>query len=133
MNDIEEIKDGIRVIGYVIRKSLRPTKTMFITSPESKQQIGFIVYPKNGVIKRHRHRHHERRIFGMSEVLVVRSGHSQIDVYDDKNNLIATRDLYEGDIVLILEGGHGFSILEDAIFIEIKQGPYLGVNDKEFF
>jgi hypothetical protein len=30
-------------------------------------------------------------------------------------------------------GGHGFRIKEDTVLLEIKQGPYLGVDDKELF
>ena len=69
----------------------------------------------------------------MSEVLVVRSGSCQIDVYDDQKNLIATRNLSVGDVVIMSAGGHGFRILEDTILLEIKQGPYLGTEDKELF
>ena len=132
-NDIEEITDGTQILAYLIRRNVKPIQTTFITSPDARQQIGFVVYPKSGVIKRHRHLPHERRIFGMSEVLVVRSGQSKIDVYDKDNNLIATRDLYTGDVIVLLNGGHGFRILEDTVFLEVKQGPYLGTDDKEFF
>jgi len=30
-------------------------------------------------------------------------------------------------------GGHGFQIKEDTVLLEIKQGPYLGADDKELF
>ena len=41
--------------------------------------------------------------------------------------------LEEGDVILLLDGGHGFEMLEDTVLMEIKQGPYLGELDKERF
>lgn len=69
----------------------------------------------------------------MAEVVVVRSGHCQIEVYDEHKSLVATRDLYKSDVVLMVGGGHGFRINEDTVLLEIKQGPYLGADDKELF
>jgi hypothetical protein len=38
--------------------------------------------------------------------------------------------LYTGDVILLAAGGHGFEMLEDSQIIEIKQGPYVGEEDK---
>lgn len=133
MDEVEVISANGQVLCYVIPKSIHPQKTTFITPPEGKQQVGFIVYPKDGVIARHIHRPLERHIIGMAEVLVVRSGHCQIEVFDESLRLVTTRDLYEGDVVLMVGGGHGFQIKEDTVLLEIKQGPYLGEDDKQLF
>jgi hypothetical protein len=45
-------------------------------------------------------------------------------VYDELEDLIAVRDLYQNDVVVIPDGGLGFNILEDTVLLEIKQGPY---------
>jgi hypothetical protein len=34
---------------------------------------------------------------------------------------------------LLIEGGHGFEVLEDIEMIEVKQGPYVGERDKTRF
>jgi hypothetical protein len=133
MGEVEIITANDQILCYVIPKSVFPEKTTFITPTDGKQQVGFIVYPKGGVIARHTHKPLERHIIGMAEVVVVRSGHCQIDVYDDSRQLVATRDLYQGDVVLMVGGGHGFQIKEDTVLLEIKQGPYLGADDKETF
>ena len=133
MEDVEKIVSDDQVLCYIIRANISPEKTTFITPSDNKQQVGFIVYPKGGVIKRHTHRQLERHIIGMAEVLVVRSGHIQIEVYNDEREMVAVRDLYPNDVVLMVGGGHGFRIIEDSILLEIKQGPYLGVEDKELF
>ena len=133
MENIELIPPEGRTLCYVIRGNTQPGQTTFITPPEAKQQVGFIVYPKGGTIARHCHRPLERRIVGMAEVLVVRTGHCQIEVYDEKKTVVAVRDLYQNDVVVMVGGGHGFKILEDTVLLEIKQGPYLGPEDKELF
>ena len=133
MDNLEIISADGQTLCYVVRENTKPGQTTFIAPPEGKQQVGFIVYPKGGVIARHMHKPLERHIIGMAEVLVVRSGHCQIEVYDEQKNLVALRDLYQGDVVLMVGGGHGFRIKEDTVLLEIKQGPYLGVDDKELF
>ena len=120
-------------LAYVIRSELAPEQTTFVTPPEFKQQVGFVVYPRGGEVSRHVHRQIERRLTGTSEVLVVRSGRCEIDVYSDERVLVATRELVEGDIMLMVGGGHGFRMLEDTVFLEVKQGPYTGIDEKERF
>ena len=72
-------------------------------------------------------------MIGTSEVLFVLKGHAWIDVYDDAHQLVASRELRQGDVMLMVGGGHGFRIIEDTVFMEIKQGPYAGVDEKERF
>jgi mannose-6-phosphate isomerase-like protein (cupin superfamily) len=133
MKNVELISDKGQALCYIIRGDTCPTDTTFITPPEAKQQVGFIVYPKGGVIPRHIHRPLERHIIGMSEVLVIRSGHCQIEIYDEQECLVTVRDLYQNDVVVMVGGGHGFQIKEDTVLLEIKQGPYLGAEDKKLF
>ena len=61
-------------LAYIIRKGLAPDKTTFLTPPEFKQQVGFVVYPAGGEIQRHDHRPLARHLVGTSEVLVVQRG-----------------------------------------------------------
>ncbi len=118
---------------YIVRADINPEQTTFLTPPEFKQQVGFIVYPKGGEIARHVHRPLERHLIGTSEVLILKKGHCLIDVYNDERELVATRELYPGDLMLMVGGGHGFRMLEETIFLEVKQGPYTGEEEKERF
>jgi len=133
MTDVERIERNGKPLAYIIRAQLLPEKTTFLTPNDFKQQVGFVVYPKDGVITRHVHRPLERHLVGTSEVLVVRKGRAEIDIYDDDRTLVATRELGDGDIMLMIGGGHGFRMLEDTVFLEVKQGPYTGVDEKERF
>ena len=122
-----------RPLAYIIRAGLAPPGTTFFTPPEFKQQVGFVVYPEGGEIAPHVHLPLERHLVGTSEVIVVRSGRCALDVYDDDHTLIATRELATGDVMLMVGGGHGFRMLEDTVLLEVKQGPYTGVAEKERF
>lgn len=110
-----------------------PAETTFPTPPELALQLGFVVYPAGGEIQRHHHRPLERTIVGTPEVLVVRSGRCEVDLYDAERELVATRELGQGDVILIVRGGHGFRMLEDTVLLEVKQGPYTGLDEKERF
>ena len=130
---VERIIHNDIALCYLIRNDHLPSETTFFTPPEFKQQVGYVVYPKGCEISRHVHRSIERKLIGTSEVLIVKKGHCLIDIYNDERELVATRDLYEGDIMLMVGGGHGFRMVEDTVLLEIKQGPYLGVDEKERF
>jgi hypothetical protein len=75
----------------------------------------------------------ERHLIGTCEVLVLLKGRCLIDIYNDEKELVATRELQRGDVMLMVGGGHGFRMQEDTVFLEIKQGPYLAVEEKERF
>ena len=133
MEPIERIAHNEQVLCILIRASLLPDRTTFITPPDYKQQVGFVVYPAGGEIAPHRHRALERHLTGTSEVLVVKKGHCFLDIYNDAGDLIATRELQTGDVMLMVGGGHGFRMLKDTVLLEIKQGPYTGLDEKERF
>ncbi len=130
---IEKIQFKGQDLCCIIRAKFKPAKTTFLTPPDFKQQVGFIVYPAGGEIARHAHRALERRLVGTSEVLVVKKGRCEVDIYSDGKELVATRELRVGDVLVLVNGGHGFRMLEDTTFLEIKQGPYVAGDDKERF
>ncbi|NJD58369.1 MAG: hypothetical protein C3F13_00175 [Anaerolineales bacterium] len=131
---IEFIKTKEDVLtSIIIRREYTPTETTFVTSPDLAQQLGFVVYPAGGVIKRHIHKNVDRQNISSSEALIVREGKLEIDIFDTEKHLLVTRELCAGDMVLMVSGGHGFRILEAVVLLEIKLGPYAGPADKELF
>ncbi len=130
---VEIIRGAGGELAYIVKASFRPDRTTFLTPPEHKQQLGYIAYRAGEEIARHVHVSLPRHLVGTSEVLIVRSGRCLIDVYDDDRRLVATRELAPGDIMLMVGGGHGFRMLEDTVLLEIKQGPYTGLDEKERF
>ena len=132
-NTVERIYWDEICLAYIIRASFLPDETTFLTPPDYKQQVGYIVYPAAGEIERHVHRPLERNLVGTSEVLILKRGRCEIDIYSNEGKLVATRELRKGDVMLMVGGGHGFRMLEETVFLEIKQGPYLGIEEKERF
>lgn len=130
---IEHIVDNQQVLCCIIRSHFMPDRTTFLTPPEYKQQVGYVVYESGGEVARHVHRPLERHIIGTSEVLIVKRGRCLVDIYSDKRELVATRELGPGDMMLMVAGGHGFRMIEDTILLEVKQGPYTGIDEKERF
>jgi hypothetical protein len=130
---VEHIRSSDDCLAIIIRGSFLPERTTFLTPNEYKQQVGFVVYPAGGEIQRHVHKPLERSLVGTSEVIVVRQGCCEVDFYNDARELVATRELSEGDVMLMVGGGHGFRMVDDTVLLEVKQGPYTGVEEKERF
>jgi hypothetical protein len=133
MGFIENIASSGKPLCLIIRAEHEPDETKFLTSAELGLQVGFVVYSKGGEIHAHEHRPLMRHIRGTCEVLFIKKGRCVIDVYNDERTLEASRELRTGDTALILGGGHGVRMLEDTIILEVKQGPYMGAEEKDRF
>lgn len=130
---VETIRHQDKVLCILVRALPAPTQTEFYTPNDYNLQMGNIVYPAGGAIPRHSHRPVTRTVTGTSEVLVVQKGRMLIDLYDDAKSLVATREMSVGDAVALVSGGHGFRLLEDTVLLEVKQGPYSGIQEKDRF
>lgn len=130
---VESIECDGQLIATIIRAEKMPDETEFVTGDDVKQQVGFVVYPEGGIIPRHIHVPMERHLRGTSEVLVVRKGILEADFYTEAKEFICTRLLRQGDVLLLVSGGHGFRCLKDTVLLEVKQGPYLGPQEKQRF
>ena len=130
---IECITWSAEPLCYIIRRELKPPRTTFVTPPEFPLQVGYVVRGAGEEIPRHAHRPVGRTISTTSEVLFVQRGRCELDIYSGDRQHVATRELREGDLVIIVGGGHGFRIIEDTVLLEVKQGPYAAAGDKERF
>jgi quercetin dioxygenase-like cupin family protein len=124
--------DG-QVLAYIVRCAELPERTTFLTPDDCNLQVGQIVYPAGGEIARHMHLPVERHLVGTTEVLLVERGRCEVDVFGPDRQLVTTRELRAGDLLIAVGGGHGFRVLEDTVLLEIKQGPYPGGAEKERF
>lgn len=130
----EEIKHNDKLVAIILRSHYIPEKTTFFSPPNFSQQLGYIVYKKDGVIKAHFHKEIHRKIALTQEVLFIKNGRLIVNFYTTNKEYITSRGLNAGDIIFLCSGGHGFKMLEDTEMIEVKQGPYSGKeNDKEVF
>jgi hypothetical protein len=53
-----------------------------------------------------------------------------IDFFEESNKYFLSETLIKDDWIILLKGGHGFSIIDDCEMIEVKNGPYANNNDK---
>lgn len=105
----------------------------FFTPNDFSQQLAFMSHKKGKIIDAHTHNVVIREVKYTKEVLIIKKGKMRVDFYDDDRNYIESHIIKEGDVILLAYGGHGFEVLDDCDFIEIKQGPYLGDKDKVRF
>jgi hypothetical protein len=130
---IQIIEGGGRPLAYIVRAQWAPDKTEFVTPDTFSLQMGMIVYGKGQAITPHMHLPVTREVQGTNEVVMVRSGSCDVDIYDDQRRAIGSYPLNRGDVILLLGGGHGFRMNEDTVLFEVKQGPYVDGRDKERF
>ena len=130
---IEVVHDGEDPIAYFIDSNWEPNQTTFITPENIGQQMGMIVYGAGEHIIPHEHLPISRQVEGTTECIIVKKGRCHIDLYNKNKDLIYTKEMVQGEIVLLLGGAHGFRMIEDTILFEVKQGPYAGDNDKKRF
>jgi hypothetical protein len=133
MEPIEIINDDKGPVAYFVNRNWQPKETQFLTPDDFGQQMGMIVYGKGEHIEPHVHLPITRKVHGTTECIVVKSGSCYVDIYSNSKEILVSRLLKEGDIVLLLGGAHGFRMIEDTILFEVKQGPYAGDADKERF
>jgi len=133
MKGLIKVTEKGQIYAIVLRRDFTRPGPNFFTPGEFSQQLGLLVHPEGRIIKRHRHKLVKREIFRTQEVLVLLDGKIRVDLYDDKRKKLRTVIMKPGDAVLLARGGHKVKVLAAAKIIEVKQGPYAGFDDKEFF
>ncbi len=130
---LTRIEKGGEIYAILLRREYDQPGPSFFTPGEFSQQLGMLVHPKGKEVKRHRHRLVRREIFRTQEVLVLLEGRVRVTICTDEGETIKAFFLRPGDAVLLARGGHSVKVLEPSKMIEVKQGPYAGADDKEFF
>ena len=87
-------------------------------------------WPKNKIIKPHRHNKIKRTIEGTNEVIFLIKGKLLVYFYDKNNNYSSELVLNKNQAIILKSGAHGFKVLEPCEFIEVKNGPYDEKLDK---
>lgn len=101
----------------------------FFSSDQDFLQVGTWNYDQGKKLLAHKHNHAARNILWTQEVLYVRSGCIQASIYNCDAVKVHEINLFSGDILILLNGGHGYEIIEDGTqVLEVKNGPYVGAN-----
>jgi hypothetical protein len=133
MELIEQIQAEGKPIAIIVRKEFNQPGVHFFSPFEFSQQLGILIHPPGHEVKAHVHNLIARDVRVTQEVLHVIEGRVEITLFTENKKYITSRLLSKGDTVLLAYGGHGIKVLEPSKILEVKQGPYAGMEDKEFF
>lgn len=125
-----EIRSGDRVLARHIPAAVAWGEGLkFFSGNQDFIQAGTWGYNAGKDLLAHIHNPVPRTVEWTQEILYVRKGSLRAFVYDQAQVLAAEIDVGTGDLLMLLEGGHGYRILEDGTeVLEIKNGPYLGAD-----
>lgn len=126
------IIDG-QLCAIILRVDYDESGIKFFTANDLSQQLALISYKPGKIIPAHTHQHVRREVFQTQEALFIRKGKLRVDFYTPGQDYHCSRVLGQGDVILLIAGGHGFEVLEDLNMVEVKQGPYAGDRDKVVF
>lgn len=104
----------------------------FLTEDSAFQQVAYMGHPKGHTIVPHYHKRKERVVDYTCETLIVRKGILEVILYESEMERYRFY-MSSGDVLTLYSGGHGFNVMEDIEMIEIKQGPFMGPEDKTRF
>ncbi|NQU35367.1 MAG: hypothetical protein HQ521_19245 [Bacteroidetes bacterium] len=130
---VEKIIYSNKLLSIIIESSFKEKGITFFTPDDFSQQLAYMNHPTGKVIQPHIHNPIPREVQYTQEVLFIKKGKLRVDFYNDEKEYLESRILETGDIILLIQGGHGFEVLEEVEMYEVKQGPYAGDKDKTRF
>ena len=131
---IEKIIHKKKLFALIVRgKYRKKTGVNFFTGNNATQQFGYMKHKKNYVIKPHKHNQRLTKILTTTEIIILFKGILRVDFYDNKKMYLFSKKIFGKDIIMLINGGHGFKVLKDVEMVEVKQGPYKLSRDKVKF
>ena len=131
---IENIKFKNKLYALIVRNRYRKKRGVnFFTPKSASQQFGYMKHKKNHLIMPHKHQKRMTKILVTTEVLILLKGILRVDFYQINKKYLFSKKVFAGDIIMLVNGGHGFKALQDIEMIEVKQGPYNLSTDKTKF
>lgn len=127
---IEFYGGEINPSAIVIRVNSAVQGIQFFSPSSYSQQIGLMTRPAGYRVPAHRHNLVERTIHATQEVLLLRDGVCNVNLFDDDNKILHSIKLLKGDVILLAHGGHEIIMETECEILEVKQGPYAGDADK---
>ncbi len=121
-------KDGVVLARHILEEDWNEGLNFFSEDSEYIQ-LGAWSYDEGKELLAHVHNEVPRQINRTYEVLYIRKGKIRAKIYTLQEEPVCEFDVKEGELLVLLECGHGYTILEDGTkVIEIKNGPYLGAD-----
>lgn len=123
------MNDGL-ILAIIIRNTDWEEELNFVSSEGDYQQVGIWGYNKGEKLASHIHLFKPRKVLRTQEVVFVKDGRIRADIYTENEDFLKSVELGKGDTIILLNGGHGYEILEDGTkVLEVKNGPYVGADE----
>jgi hypothetical protein len=104
-----------------------------LTAPGCILQVAVFNQKETKTVKPHRHLPVQRNITGTQEALFVVRGKISVRLFGLNNEEIGDYELWEGDAVVFLQGGHEVTLEAGALVYEVKNGPYESVEKDKVY
>lgn len=130
---LQQIIHDNELLALILSHRFAEPGIHFFTPNELSQQLAYMKYDAGKTIPAHVHNPVHRDVFYTQEVLFIKQGKLRVDFYSKSQEYLESRVLEAGDVILLITGGHGFEVLEALEMVEVKQGPYVGDQDKTRF
>ncbi len=131
----EITKDGKILARHIIPDDIKPGLISLTNDNEFLQIVAWGHYEKGKYLQDHWHNEFKRTAMRTYEAVYVVKGAIEARLFDLELNPVETLTVSQGEMLILLESAHGYTILEeDTTVLEIKNGPFMGVDkDKTKF
>lgn len=120
------------LLGIILTNGQHAEGAHFLTDSQEAMQVAYMHRHAGYKVAPHVHKPVRRATVGTQEVLVVKRGYVRVAFHTSDGKHVCDRTVGPGDVLVLVRGGHGLTMLSRAEFIEVKQGPYAGADDKRF-
>jgi hypothetical protein len=120
--------NGRKFAVKIERDDVRPGLNFF-TAEEEFLQLGAWRYDHGKELAAHNHNRVPRQSDRTQECIIVLKGRLRAAIFSENDELLQEISVGAGEALLLLAGGHGYTIEEkDTIVLELKNGPYPGAD-----
>ena len=132
MENVERVEYGGKLIALIVRNAFDKEGLTFVTDEQSPMQLGIHIQKKGFKAAPHCHTPFDLlKNVEVEEIFYIEKGRMRVDLYTREGKKVRSVECEKGDIIVLSEG-HSVECMEDTKFIEIKQGPYRGKEEKKY-
>ena len=127
---VKEIKDGDVVLArHITAEEWKKGGLNFFSNDTEFIQVGTWGYDDGKHLLAHEHKSIPRKTDITQETLYIKQGKIKANIYNLQREKVAEWEASEGDVMILLRGGHSYDILADNTqVLEVKNGPYPGAE-----
>ena len=123
---IEKIYSDDLHIASIVRPELSDEGLTFLTEDENFIQVGIWNYKKDTRLDTHYHNTFPRESTKTNETVYVVKGTIKCNLYKETGEKVSSHTIESGEMIVQFNGAHEYFIIDDAVVIETKNGPYFG-------